>query len=66
MQTHDQASKVVDFNISIANLPNPDGPAGQLYYLQFYGGSDSCRFDTTVVVPYRDCRLACTKPLGGS
>ena len=62
---YDDASKVVNYKIAISDLPNPTIPAGQIYYVRLYDRSDSCSFDTTVVVPYRDCRIPCTKPDAG-
>lgn len=60
---------VVDLRkITISDLPNPTSAAGQAYTIRLYigRGDDTCSRDTIIVVPYRDCAIACTKPDAGN
>ncbi|GHB76264.1 immunoglobulin domain-containing protein [Persicitalea jodogahamensis] len=62
---YSKSTEVLNYKIAITDLPNPGSPAGQIYFVRIYNRSDSCSFDTTVVVPFRDCRIPCAKPDAG-
>ncbi len=66
LATYENAVVLTGKKITISNLPNPIAPTGKTYYFRFYRGSAACSFDTTVVVPYRDCSIPCAKPDAGS
>lgn len=63
---YNNAIQILNTKATISNLPNPTTPGGQRYVIRLFWRSDTCSRDTSVVVPYRDCTIPCTKPDAGS
>lgn len=45
--------------ITVSNLANPASAAGQTYYVRVYSNRADCFRDTSLLMPFRECRDTC-------